>query len=76
MPAMDGWQTLRAARELVPGLPVILAGGEGPGAPPSSGEVPSGVFLLRKPFALDELLDMVGRALAGSAAAGDKLGNT
>ena len=59
MPVRDGWQTIRALREQRPGLPVILASGESSGG----GEEATGVVVVPKPFALEEILIAIGTCL-------------
>ena len=56
MPVMTGPQAIVEIRKLKPGLPVILASGEG-------GTDLEGVAELEKPFALAELLNAVSRSL-------------
>ena len=56
MPVMTGPQAIAEIRKLKPGLPVILASGEG-------GTSLEGVAELEKPFALAELLNAVSRSL-------------
>ena len=64
MPRMDGWETITAIRAIRHDLPVILASGYDE-ATVMAGEHPElpDVFL-NKPYALNKLGDMIGRAMA------------
>ena len=59
MPVMDGPRTIRALRQQRPDLPVILASGEAD--PDETGT--SGVVVVNKPFALEEILIALQRCL-------------
>ncbi len=61
-PGMDGKSLARRARELRPGLPVLLTSGDEEHAADAEGT--SGLRLLRKPWRRGELLDAVRRELA------------
>jgi signal transduction histidine kinase len=61
MPGLTGTEVARAARQQRPDLPVVLATGYSSDA--SLGSLPT----LRKPFRIDELADILGRAIARSA---------
>ena len=64
MPEMPGPELLEMARELRPGLPVLLMSGHG------KDEVGDGVPYLAKPFTPAELVRRVGQALEGEALKG------
>jgi CheY-like chemotaxis protein len=66
MPGLDGWEVIRSARTMVPGLRVIVI--TGTELPPPGGRVPID-GLLRKPFGLRPFEDAVARAL-GAVPAG------
>ena len=63
MPRMDGWETLTALRQIVPGLPVILASGYDQDFVMSGDhpEVPQA--FLSKPFDLSGLKGAIQKAL-------------
>jgi CheY-like chemotaxis protein len=63
MPGISGAEVARAARQHRPDLPVVLATGYASNAP--LGGLPT----LRKPFRIDDLAEVLGRALARSGAA-------
>ena len=68
MPEMDGLELLVQFRALAPGMPVIvMSGGVQTGGLNLLGDARLlGAFAtLAKPFSVDELLGVVGRALAG-----------
>ena len=64
MPRMDGWETLHALRELMPGIPVILASGY------SEDQVMQGIHpelpqaFLEKPYSFDTLRAIIRRTLS------------
>ncbi len=63
MPRMDGWETLKALRQLDPGLPVILASGYDKGQVLSGAHTDLPQAFLGKPFGLQQLKDALGQAL-------------
>jgi len=60
MPVMSGRQTIQVLRQTRPSLPAILASGE-------EQADSDGVKVLRKPFALDELIKAVNESLKASS---------
>ena len=62
MPGMNGAEVARQARELWPGLPVVLASGYSD-TDAIERAIGKNAQLLRKPFAIDELLRAVGEAV-------------
>jgi CheY-like chemotaxis protein len=62
MPVMSGAQTIVELRKLRPELPIIMASGE---AHLENGAPTHGVFLLSKPFSLEELLAAIHPLLPG-----------
>jgi PAS domain S-box-containing protein len=63
MPVMDGPKTILQLRKLRPDLPIILASGE---AQVENGAPTHGIFLLSKPFSLEELLAAIHHLLPAS----------
>ncbi|AMK12635.1 response regulator [Pseudodesulfovibrio indicus] len=64
---MDGIEVLQIMKKMVPDLPVIMLTGHGSEQAAREG-VKSGAFdYLLKPCALDDLLDKIGEAAAGTA---------
>ena len=65
LPGMGGEEFLREAHEIAPGMPVIIiTGADGDEAK----FIEAGAFgYLLKPFTLEELEELVGRALGGRA---------
>jgi len=61
-PGMDGKQLARMARELRPGLPVLLTSGDEERA--ADLDATSGLRLLRKPWRREDLVEAVRRELA------------
>jgi CheY-like chemotaxis protein len=61
MPGMNGADVARQARELIPGLPVVLATGYAD-TDAIERAIGKDAKLLRKPFRVDELLDAVAEA--------------
>jgi CheY-like chemotaxis protein len=66
MPGMDGWELIRSARALYPGLRVGIITGRD--LPPPAGRVVVD-FLLRKPFGLRPFEESIARVLAPAPAA-------
>jgi CheY-like chemotaxis protein len=64
MPRMGGWETISALRAIRHDLPVVLASGydEANVMAGEHSELPD--FFLNKPYDLDKLGDMIGRAIA------------
>jgi DNA-binding response OmpR family regulator len=62
MPGIDGWDVARAVRRAAPEVGVVLMSGRFDPADIRAG-LP-GVVTLPKPFALDELIEMIGRVSA------------
>lgn len=60
LPGMDGRQLALKARELRPALPIVFASGYA-----ESIEVPDGMFIIGKPFSIDQLRDKV-KSILGS----------
>ncbi|MGF0237917.1 response regulator [Rhodococcus sp. IEGM1300] len=60
LPGMDGRQLALKARELRPALPILFASGYA-----ESIEVPDGMFIIGKPFSIDQLRDKV-KSILGS----------
>lgn len=60
LPGMDGRQLALKARELRPALPILFASGYA-----ESIDVPGGMFLIGKPFSIDQLRDKV-KSILGS----------
>jgi CheY-like chemotaxis protein len=65
MPDMNGIQFARRARDLRPGLPIILATGYSNVLPSEDFELPR----LSKPYGADELVRLMGSLLIGGSAA-------
>ena len=65
MPRMDGWETLAALRKLAPGLPVVLASGYDKAQVMAGNHPELPEAFLSKPYHLQELGDVIRRALAG-----------
>ena len=66
MPRMNGWETLRALRELSPGLPVILSSGYNE-AQVMAGQHPEcepPQAFLRKPYETEKLINALSQAMA------------
>jgi PAS domain S-box-containing protein len=61
MPGMNGADVARQARELCPGLPVVIASGYAD-TDAIERAIGKGAKLLRKPFGIDELLEAVSEA--------------
>ena len=64
MPRMDGWETLLALRQIMPGIPVILASGYTEELVMEKAQSERPQFFLEKPFSFQALKDAVNRALA------------
>jgi DNA-binding NtrC family response regulator len=67
MPEMDGLELLRRLRRLYPEIPVVLLTGHASVELGVQGMELGAFDYLLKPVELDELLDVVRRAVAGSA---------
>lgn len=68
MPEMDGVETLRAARQLQPALPILAISGGGsfdPGDYLGIASAFGATAVLPKPFRTTELVELVARLLAG-----------
>ena len=74
MPRMNGWETLTALRELVPGLPVVLLSGysEAQVMEGHHPELPQA--FLSKPFEINALVSVIEKVLADAAPIGDGSG--
>jgi CheY-like chemotaxis protein len=74
MPRMNGWETLEALRELVPGLPVILLSGysEAQVMEGHHPELPQA--FLSKPFEINALVSIIDKVLANAAPIRDAIG--
>jgi len=66
MPRMDGWETLKALRQLEPDLPVILASGYDAGHVMSGAPQDRPQAFLGKPFGFQQLRDALKEAMASS----------
>jgi CheY-like chemotaxis protein len=64
MPGIGGLETMRRARRINPGLPVVIVSGNVFDAP-SEATLPDGVVLLPKPFTVQQLTGAIGHALGG-----------
>ena len=64
MPRMNGWETLAALRALSPELPVILASGYSEDQVLAEPHRERPQAFLAKPFRVDDLAEVIGRALA------------
>jgi PAS domain S-box-containing protein len=65
MPGMNGAEVAKAAREMCPGLPVVLASGYSD-TDAIGRAIGANATLLRKPFRIDELLEAVAEAAQSS----------
>jgi two-component system, cell cycle sensor histidine kinase and response regulator CckA len=63
MPHMDGWQTLEALRELVPGIPVILSSGYSEAQVMAGNHPELPQAFLSKPYEYEKLSEAVFRML-------------
>jgi PAS domain S-box-containing protein len=63
MPGLTGAEVAAAARRLRPDLPIILATGDASAVELGAGAL-AGLPLLRKPFRMEELAEVLGRALS------------
>jgi signal transduction histidine kinase len=66
MAGMTGIELARAARERVPGLPVLMMSGYTAGTVPGGTAIPEGMALIRKPFSRQALLHAVAGVLGGT----------
>ena len=64
MPGIGGLETMRRARRINPGLPIVIVSGNVFDAP-SEATLPDGVVLLPKPFTVQQLTDAIRQALGG-----------
>jgi CheY-like chemotaxis protein len=60
---LNGFEVAVAARQLRPGLPVVMASGYPDAALSRHGDAPPGVDLLRKPYQVSELAQALRSAL-------------
>jgi CheY-like chemotaxis protein len=67
MAGMSGIELARAARDTVPGLPVLIMSGYTAGTLPEGAALPEGMALIRKPFTKDALLHAVAEVLDARA---------
>src|SRR6266567_1481194 len=67
MAGMSGIELARAARDHVPGLPVVIMSGYTAGTLPEGAALPRGMALIRKPFTKDALLHAVAEVLDARA---------
>jgi hypothetical protein len=67
MAGMTGIELARAARDHVPGLPVLIMSGYTAGTLPDEAALPQGMALIRKPFTKDALLHAVAQVLDARA---------
>ena len=67
MPEMDGWETLRLIRcdEELTGVPVVMFSVKGEIRDKVEGLQEGAVDYVTKPFIVDDLIERVGRVLAG-----------
>ncbi|MEI7731155.1 MAG: response regulator [Verrucomicrobiota bacterium] len=63
MPRMDGWETLAALRQIVPGIPVILASGYDEAHVMKDEHTEKPQAFLGKPYELDALRKTLERVL-------------
>ncbi|MCH7781323.1 MAG: response regulator [Acidobacteria bacterium] len=68
MPAMDGWETLRLIRcdEELTGLPVVMFSVKGEIRDKIESLQEGAVDFVTKPFIVDDLIERVGKVLAGA----------
>jgi CheY-like chemotaxis protein len=69
MPGIGGLETMRRARRINPGLPIVIVSGNVFDAP-SEATMPEGVVLLPKPFTVQQLTGAIGQALGGGTTIG------
>ncbi len=69
MPAMDGWETLRLIRcdEDLTGLPVVMFSIKGEIRDKIESLQEGAIDFVTKPFVVDDLIERVGKVLAGAA---------
>ncbi len=69
MPEMDGWETLRLIRcdEELTGLPVVMFSVKGEIRDKIESRQEGAVDFVTKPFIVDDLIERVGKVLAGAA---------
>ncbi len=67
MPGIGGLETMRRARRINPGLPVVIVSGNVFDAP-SEATLPEGVVLLPKPFTVQQLTAAIGQAVGSGRA--------
>jgi CheY-like chemotaxis protein len=65
MPRLTGWSLFARVRRHAPTLPIILINGTDTRFQQQEKSLPEHTVFLRKPFALDQLLEIVVRLLAG-----------
>jgi CheY-like chemotaxis protein len=63
MPGLDGWGVARAVRRASPGVGVVLMSAGFDPRDHRAGQ-PDGVVTLPKPFALEDLIDVIDRIVA------------
>lgn len=65
MPRMDGWQTIEALRQIMPGIPVVLASGYDENRVMSGKHDHQPQAFLNKPYQLKELIGTIDMILGG-----------
>jgi two-component system, cell cycle sensor histidine kinase and response regulator CckA len=66
MPRMNGWETLLALRQIMPGIPVILASGYSEEQVMKETHLERPQAFLGKPFGLQALSDTIRQTLGGT----------
>ena len=61
MPRLTGWSVFVRVRQLAPALPILVVSGADAGFVRQETPLPDYAVFLRKPFAIDHLLDIVAR---------------
>jgi CheY-like chemotaxis protein len=65
LPGINGWQLADAARALRPGLKVLFITGYAESAVVRNGYLEAGMYVLTKPFTLEDLAPRLGAILGG-----------
>ncbi|MGH7162962.1 MAG: hybrid sensor histidine kinase/response regulator [Planctomycetota bacterium] len=63
MPGMDGWESARLLRAAAPHLPIVISSGHDPSAQTRQDRTLETPFLLKKPYRMAEMREIVGAAL-------------